>query len=65
MEATNTMEFCITCHEMQDNVYVEYKKIIHYENRTGVRAGCPDRHVPRPWIHKMIRKVQAEIVVEE
>jgi nitrate/TMAO reductase-like tetraheme cytochrome c subunit len=59
MEATNTMEFCITCHEMRDNVYVEYKKTIHYENRTGVRATCPDCHVPRPWIHKMIRKVQA------
>lgn len=59
MEATNTMEFCITCHEMRDNVYVEYKKTIHYENRTGVRATCPDCHVPRPWVHKMIRKIQA------
>ena len=38
MEATNTLEFCIGCHEMRDNVYVEYKKTIHYSNRTGVRA---------------------------
>jgi cytochrome c-type protein NapC len=35
MEATNTLEFCIGCHEMRDNVYVEYKKTIHYTNRTG------------------------------
>jgi len=50
MEATNTMEFCIGCHEMEENVYEEYKPTIHYSNRTGVRAGCPDCHVPDPWI---------------
>ena len=59
MEATNTTEFCIGCHEMEDNVYQEYTPTIHYTNRTGVRAGCPDCHVPRPWIHKVIRKIQA------
>ncbi|WNC72627.1 NapC/NirT family cytochrome c [Thalassotalea psychrophila] len=59
MEATNTTEFCIGCHEMEDNVYQEYKPSIHYSNRTGVRAGCPDCHVPRPWIHKVVRKIQA------
>lgn len=59
MEATNTTEFCIGCHEMEDNVYQEYKPTIHYSNRTGVRAGCPDCHVPRPWIHKVVRKIQA------
>jgi len=59
MEATNTEAFCIGCHEMKDNVYQEYKDTIHYANRTGVRATCPDCHVPKPWIHKMVRKVQA------
>jgi len=59
MEATNTLEFCIGCHEMRDNVYVEYKKTIHYSNRTGVRAICSDCHVPKGWTHKMIRKIQA------
>jgi len=59
MEATNTTEFCIGCHEMEDNVYEEYKPTIHFTNRTGVRAGCPDCHVPRPWIHKVVRKIQA------
>ena len=59
MEATNTETFCISCHEMKDNVYMEYKETIHYNNRTGVRATCPDCHVPKDWTHKMIRKVQA------
>ncbi len=59
MEATNTMEFCISCHEMEENVYQEYKKTIHYSNRSGVRASCSDCHVPDPWVHKFIRKIKA------
>ena len=59
MEATNTLEFCTTCHEMRDTVYQEYKETIHYSNRTGVRAICSDCHVPKDWTHKMIRKAQA------
>ncbi len=59
MEATNTLEFCIGCHEMNDNVYQEYKKTIHYSNRTGVRAVCSDCHVPKDWTHKIMRKIKA------
>jgi len=59
MEATNTLEFCISCHEMEDNVYQEYKKTIHYTNRSGVRATCSDCHVPDPWVHKVVRKIKA------
>jgi cytochrome c-type protein NapC len=59
VEATNTEKFCISCHEMRDNVYAEYKETIHYTNRTGVRAVCTDCHVPKEWTPKMIRKVQA------
>ena len=59
MEATNSMDFCISCHEMRDNVYQEYKQTIHYSNRTGVRAVCSDCHVPKDWTHKIIRKIQA------
>ena len=59
MEATNRLEFCISCHEMRDNVYQEYKQTIHYSNRTGVRAICSDCHVPHDWTPKIIRKIQA------
>lgn len=59
MELTNTEAFCISCHEIRDNVYREYKNTIHYNNRTGVRAVCPDCHVPRDWGHKVIRKITA------
>jgi len=59
MEATNTKEFCISCHEMRDYVYEEYKGTIHDVNRSGVGAMCSDCHVPKDWTHKIIRKVQA------
>ncbi len=59
MEITNTEEFCISCHEMEENVYREYQDTVHYTNRTGVRATCPDCHVPKEWIHKVVRKIRA------
>jgi trimethylamine-N-oxide reductase cytochrome c-type subunit TorC len=59
MEMTNSLEFCILCHEMRDNVYEEYKKTIHYSNPAGVRAICSDCHVPKDWTHKIVRKIQA------
>lgn len=59
MEATNTMAFCISCHEMEATVYQEYKHSVHFSNSSGVQATCPDCHVPREWIPKVIRKIQA------
>ena len=59
MEYTNTLQFCVSCHEMDQLVYQEYKKTIHYKNRTGVRVICSDCHVPKEWTPKLIRKVQA------
>ncbi|MGV6847936.1 MAG: NapC/NirT family cytochrome c [Marinibacterium sp.] len=59
MEATNTKEFCISCHEMRDFVYEEYTGTIHDVNRSGVGAVCSDCHVPKDWTHKIIRKIKA------
>jgi len=58
LEATNTMKFCTSCHEM-GQVYSEYKETIHYSNRSGVRATCPDCHVPKEWVPKILRKIEA------
>ncbi len=59
LELTNTEQFCISCHEMKDNVYTEYRTTVHYSNKSGVRASCPDCHVPKEWVHKMVRKIRA------
>jgi cytochrome c-type protein NapC len=61
LHLSNTEAFCTSCHEMKDNVYAEYKGTIHDTNRTGVRATCPDCHVPKAFHHKMARKIQASM----
>jgi len=59
LEMTNTLEFCLSCHEMRDNPYAEYKDTIHFKNPSGVQVTCADCHVPRPWVYKVIRKIKA------
>ena len=59
LELTNTEKFCTGCHEMHDNVYQELQQTVHFSNRSGVRATCPDCHVPHEWTDKIARKMQA------
>lgn len=59
LELTNRESFCVGCHEMRDNVFAELKQTIHYTNRSGVRATCPDCHVPHEWTNKIARKMAA------
>ena len=55
---TSTEEFCnSTCHEMTTNVAMEYKGTVHDKNRTGVRATCPDCHIPHSQIPLYVRKM--------
>jgi cytochrome c-type protein NapC len=44
---------------MATNVAMEYKGTVHDKNRTGVRAACPDCHVPHAPIPLYIRKMGA------
>lgn len=59
MQATNNGEFCISCHEMRNTVYQEYQQSVHFRNKTGVQASCPDCHVPKEWWHMLKRKIFA------
>jgi trimethylamine-N-oxide reductase (cytochrome c), cytochrome c-type subunit TorC len=59
LELTNTETFCISCHQMRDTVYTEYSTTVHYKNPSGVRATCPDCHVPKQWGPKLMRKAAA------
>lgn len=56
---TNRLEFCISCHTMEAGPYAEYKKTIHFNNRTGVQATCANCHVPTDFFPKLIAKVWA------
>ncbi len=57
--STNSLEFCVSCHSMEQTVYQEYKKSMHYKNEFGVRVGCPDCHVPKENPDYLIAKVIA------
>jgi len=59
LHATSTEKFCISCHEMEANPFAQLKKTSHYNNNSGVRPTCSDCHVPKEFIPKMIRKIQA------
>jgi len=63
MAFTNTTAFCVSCHEMDQTVHQEYKQSAHFSNASGVRAGCPDCHVPREWGRKLLREIKASTEV--
>ena len=51
---TSSEGFCISCHEMRDTVYAEFKGTIHDKNRTGVRADCAACHIPHDSVVAML-----------
>lgn len=59
---SNSLEFCISCHEMESTVYQEYKETVHYQNQYGVRAVCSNCHVPHHnWMAMLMRKMRASV----
>lgn len=59
LDATSTEAFCVSCHEMKQHAYEEYKDTIHAKNRSGVRATCADCHIPHELGPKLVRKLEA------
>jgi len=51
--------FCLSCHEMKENVLPDYLKSTHFMNASGVRADCSSCHVPEDFIPMMSRKAMA------
>jgi trimethylamine-N-oxide reductase cytochrome c-type subunit TorC len=56
--ATGTNEFCTSCHSMR-TPYDEYRRSAHYLNRSGMRAGCSDCHVPKHPLPFVAAKIAA------
>ena len=59
MHATSTEAFCTSCHEMEINPFAQVKKTAHHSNKAGIAATCSDCHVPKEFVPKMIRKIEA------
>ena len=59
LEATNTQEFCTSCHIMAEGPFVMLQDTTHFKNESGMTPACSDCHVPQEFIPKMWRKIQA------
>lgn len=60
LHVTSSNEFCSNaCHYQREFAAVELAESVHGSNAAGVRAGCPDCHVPKPFVPLMIRKIEA------
>ncbi|MEN8257324.1 MAG: NapC/NirT family cytochrome c [Thermodesulfobacteriota bacterium] len=59
LKATASESFCISCHEMRENVYKEYQNTAHFNSKSGVRATCSDCHLSRDFMLKVARKTVA------
>jgi len=58
LEATNTTEFCTSCHTMKWP-FEDLQETTHWSGITGVHAGCADCHVPKAFWPKMYAKIRA------
>lgn len=62
VQATGSVEFCGgACHSMREFTMPEYAQSGHYANRTGVRAGCSDCHVPHGYPRVLFYKAAAGV----
>ncbi len=60
VQYTNTLDFCLSCHEMESTVWQEFKESPHYQTKAGVRPSCADCHVPyKNWIKMVVHKIGA------
>ncbi len=59
MHQTSTDSFCLSCHELEINIGVEYEGMSHAMNGSGFRVTCSDCHLPKPFVPKMLRKLRA------
>jgi nitrate/TMAO reductase-like tetraheme cytochrome c subunit len=63
LHKTSTNEFCYTCHSHETLIRPEYEASSHFNNGSGVRAGCADCHLPHEWFHMVWRKMEASLDV--
>ena len=49
----------MSCHSMGAYAYPSLQRSAHYANAAGAHAGCADCHLPREFVPKMLRKIEA------
>ncbi len=63
MHATSTDAFCLSCHELEVNIGIDYETRSHALNARGFRTTCADCHIPNEVVPKYMRKARAVMEV--
>lgn len=53
VHATNTTEFCTSCHLYEDFA-AEFKRSAHWSNTSGVQVQCHECHIPKDTLWNML-----------
>ena len=59
LEATTTDEFCVSCHEMEDNISGADEERLHLAGSGELHGSCADCHLPKPFLPRLRRKLRA------
>ena len=59
MHATSTDSFCLSCHELEVNIGVDFATRSHAVNASGVAASCSSCHIPEPFVPHYVRKARS------
>jgi nitrate/TMAO reductase-like tetraheme cytochrome c subunit len=51
--------FCLSCHELQENIGDEYMTTVHAENGRGFFVDCHECHIPQAFVPMLIRKAES------
>lgn len=57
-KATNTDEFCASCHNVHPHATTSWKMSTHYDNKRGVVVHCVQCHLPPEGLYKFTEKVK-------
>lgn len=55
----SSTDFCLSCHELQENIGDEYVTTTHAKNGPGFFVECADCHVPQAFVPMMMRKLES------
>ena len=58
IQATNTDEFCASCHNVHPHSVTSWKMSTHYDNKSGVVVHCVECHLPPAGHGKLPEKVK-------
>jgi nitrate/TMAO reductase-like tetraheme cytochrome c subunit len=58
LEATTTDEFCVSCHEMRDNISGADEERLHLAGSGELHGRCADCHLPKPFLPRLKRKLR-------